>query len=209
LIYIELFHIFFFQSWCKCGIRFHTFFHSFSFLYCFHFSYIKKRTKNLLTPIPVSILLFVNDRLFVSQKKSYKKSNASLFCSYSIISSLFNQSRLVIKHNKSEVFHFSRSTKNNNLPPLDLKPLRGPLLKPKDMWRYLGFFFNKKLSFHQNIHYYANKVLSMIKGMKILENSTRGLSTTHKWLLYRIYSSNHFIQISALVLQKSATISAS
>jgi len=70
---------------------------------------------------------------FCFLEEELQKSNASLFCSYSIIFSLFNQSRLVIKHNKSEVFHFSRSTKNNNLPPLDLKPLRGPLLKPKDI----------------------------------------------------------------------------
>ena len=74
------------------------------------FHIFEKRTKNLLTPIPVSILSFVDNGLCVSQEKNYKNPNAKLFCSYSII--LFNQFILVIKHDKSEPFHFLRSTKN-------------------------------------------------------------------------------------------------
>jgi len=35
-------------------------------------------------PIPVSILSFVDNGLFVSQEKSYKKSDATLFYSYNI-----------------------------------------------------------------------------------------------------------------------------
>jgi len=62
-----------------------------------------------------------------------EKSNTNLFCSYNIISSLFKQFGLVIKHDKSEIFHFSRSTKNFNLPPLDLKPLEGAILNPKTL----------------------------------------------------------------------------
>jgi len=76
------------------------------------FSIYLKRTKNLLIPIPVSIFSFVNNGLFVSQKKIYEKSNAVLYCSYSIISFFFNQFGLVIKYDKSEIFHFSR---HNNI----------------------------------------------------------------------------------------------
>jgi len=104
------------------------------------FHIFKKRSKNLLSPIPVLILLFVDNRLFVSQEKSYKKSNVNLFCSYNIILSLFNQFGLVIKHNKSEVFYFLRLTKNIYLPLLDLRSLDDSLLHPKYMWRYLDFF---------------------------------------------------------------------
>lgn len=130
------------QSWCRCGSGIYTFSDSF---YSLYFLYI---WKNLLTPIPVSILLFIDNRLFVSQKKSYEKSNVNLFYSYNIISSLFNQFNLVIKHDKSEVLYFMRSTKDINLLLLDLGPLGGPLLWPKNMWWYLGFFFDKKLSFY-------------------------------------------------------------
>ena len=54
----------------------------------------------------------------------------------------------MIEHCKSKVFHFSRATKNFDLPPLDLGLLDSLLLRPKDIWRYLGFIFNRKLSFH-------------------------------------------------------------
>ena len=70
------------------------------------FHIFEKRAKNFSIPIPVLFLSFVDDSLFVSQKKSYEKSNTNLFCSYNIISSLFNQFSLVIKHDKSEVFLF-------------------------------------------------------------------------------------------------------
>jgi len=46
--------------------------------YCSYFSHIWKKSKKILTPILVSILLFVDNRLFVSQKKSYEKSNINL-----------------------------------------------------------------------------------------------------------------------------------
>ena len=54
---------------------------------------------------------------------------------------------LVIEHGKSEIFHFSRSCGTFNPPSLDLSPLGGPILYPKDTWRYLGFIFDRKLSF--------------------------------------------------------------
>jgi len=53
------------------------------------FHIFKKITQNLSPPIFVSSLSFVDDGFFVSQKKSYKKSNTNIFCSYSIISSFF------------------------------------------------------------------------------------------------------------------------
>jgi len=91
----------------------------------FIFHIFENRMKNLLSPISVSILLFIDDSLFISQDKSYEKSNKNLFCSYSIISSLFG---LKTKHNKLKVFHFSKSTKNYKPPLLDLRLLGGPLL---------------------------------------------------------------------------------
>jgi len=38
--------------------------------------------------IPIFIISFVNNELFISQNKSISHSNANLFCSYNIISSL-------------------------------------------------------------------------------------------------------------------------
>ena len=105
------------------------FFYSFCPIYCFFILYIQKRTKNLSIPILVSLLSFINDGLFISQKKSHKKSNKILYYSYSIVFSLFNQSSLAIRYNKLEDFHFSRMTKKTEPSLLDLRPIDSTILK--------------------------------------------------------------------------------
>ena len=55
------------------------------------------------------------------------------------------------------------------------------------MWWYLGFIFNRKLSFCQHIDFYMNKAISTVKSMKILGNLSRGLIPTQKYLLYEMY----------------------
>ena len=111
--------------------------------------------------------------------------NANLFCSYNVTYSSLSKFDLVVKHKKSEVFHFSRLHRIFNPPPLDLMPLGGPVLYPKDIWYYLGFFFDWKLFFHQHIDFYANKAILTIKCIKMLGNSTRGLNLLQKRYLYR------------------------
>ena len=100
---------------------------------------------------------------------------------------LLNYFGLITEHRKSKIFHFSRSHRTFNPSPLDLGPLREPILCSKDIWRYLGFIFNKKLSFQQHINFYSNEALLMVKCIKMLGNSTKGLLSYQKYLLYRIY----------------------
>ena len=129
---------------------------------------LEKRLKNL--KLPISILSFVDDGLFIAQNKSFSSSNSQLFCSYNVLSNLLNSFSLIVKHSKTEIFHFSRSHGPFNPPPLDLSPIGGPTLCPKDSWRYLGFIFDHKLSFHKHIDFYANKAISMVKCMRLLGN---------------------------------------
>jgi hypothetical protein len=49
-------------------------------------------------------------------------------------------------------------------------------LKPKEHWRYLGFFFDWHLLFHEHMCFYATKAISMVRTMGMLGNSFRGLS---------------------------------
>ena len=65
----------------------------------------EKYLKNL--NIPISVLSFVDNGLFISQSKSLFISNANLFCSYNIILSLLIRFSLIMKHSKTEIFHFS------------------------------------------------------------------------------------------------------
>jgi len=84
-------------------------------------------------------------------------------------------------------FYFFRLTKNFNLFLLDLGLLGDFLLQLKEIWKYLRFIFNKKLSFNQHIHFYFNKALLTVKDMKMQEDSTSSLLLSHKYLLYCIY----------------------
>ena len=82
--------------------------------------------------IPIFIISFVDNGLFISQNKYISYSNANLFYSYNIISSLLTKCSLVIKHGKTDIFYFSRSYGAFNPPSLDLFALRGPILLPKE-----------------------------------------------------------------------------
>ena len=155
-----------------------------SALYLSPFFYIlEKRLKTL--DLKISTLSFVDDGLLLTQSKSFHVSNACLFSSYNIALTLLSKFGLQIEHSKTEVFYFSRSLIDFSPPPLDLSPIGGPLLVPKNTWKYLGFIFNRKLSFHKHINYYTNKAISMVKCMKILGNLTRGFNPHQKCLLYR------------------------
>jgi len=101
----------------------------------------KKRIKNLNKEIPTDILSFVNDGLLISQEKSYSLSNSFLLCSYNIISKILIDAGLVMEHNKTKLFHFTRAQHPPNLS-IDLTTVGGSIITSKPIWRYLGFFFN-------------------------------------------------------------------
>jgi len=142
-----------------------------STLYLLSLLYILEKHLKILN-IPVSLISFVDDGLFISQNTSIDISNSQLFCSYNILSGLLKKFGLSIEHSKTETFHFNRSHGTFNPPPLDLSPLGGLTLYPKSTWKYLGFIFDQKLAFHQHIDFYSNKAISIVKCMKILGNST-------------------------------------
>jgi len=153
-------------------------------LYLLLFLYIlEKRLKNL--KIPISIISFVDDGLFISQDKSLEVSNACLFYSYNVMSNLLDKFGLVAEHLKTEIFHFSRMHGLFNPPPLDFSSLGGPILSPKNSWKYLSFIFNRKLTFHQHIDFYSNRAISSVKCMKLLGNSSCSISPLQKRLLYK------------------------
>ena len=98
-----------------------------STLYLLPFIYILENClKNL--KIPISIISFVGDGLFISQSNSFDISNSCLFCSYNILTNLLEKFGLVVEHSKTEIFHFNRSHGAFNPLSLDLTPLGGNIL---------------------------------------------------------------------------------
>jgi len=120
------------------------------------FHTFEKHAKNL--KIPVSLLSFVNDGFFISQEKSLEKNDSFLFCSYNIFSSLLNQFGLVIKHGKTEIFHFSDHMDYSilsHLISLILEVLYCFLKKPGNIWDLFlieSFHFNNILTFTLTKH---------------------------------------------------------
>ena len=102
-----------------------------SALYLSPLLYILEKHLKILN-IPVSLLSFVDDGLFISQNKSIDVSNSQLFCSYNVLSGLLERCGLNIEHSKTEMFHFNRSHGMFNPPLLNLSPLGGPILCPKN-----------------------------------------------------------------------------
>ena len=102
-----------------------------SALYLSSFIYIlENRLKNL--KIPISIISFIDNGLFISQIKSFDISNSCLYCSYNILTNLLEKFGLIIEHSKTEIFHFNRSHGVFNPLLLDLSLLGGNILKPND-----------------------------------------------------------------------------
>ena len=111
-----------------------------------------------------------------------------LTVAYGVIYRLLTALGLVLEHDKSEVFHFSRS-RGELHPPIDLgfAPYTGDTpLGPKLYWWYLGFYFNHSLTFREHIRYYSTKAMTMVKALDMLGNSNRGVLALHKRLLYRM-----------------------
>ena len=107
---------------------------------------IENHLKNL--KILISILSFVDNNLFISQSKLFQIFNVCLFSSYNVITNLLSKFGLIVEYLKTEVFHFTRSQEFFNPPPLNLSPIGSHILCSKDSWKYLGFIFDRKLSFH-------------------------------------------------------------
>ncbi|CAA7267585.1 unnamed protein product [Cyclocybe aegerita] len=126
-------------------------------------------------PLNTTLLSFLDDN------------NVGLHKAYKIIYLLFVAFALVLEHDKTELFHFScRHNAYNPLLDLGYAPHTGATpLKPKTYWRYLGFYFDRRLTFHEHVRYYATKAFTTVQAMRMLGNSTRGLSPKQRHLLYR------------------------
>jgi hypothetical protein len=128
-----------------------------------------------------TILSYVDDGTIVTQPKSLMSNLEPLKEAYRIVDNLLHSFGLVLEHDKSKVFHFTRAH-HDTLLSLALDS--STMLVPKLFWRYLGFYFDKSLSFKEHVRYYSTKAFSMVLAMRMLGNSSRGLTPLQKHLLY-------------------------
>jgi len=110
----------------------------------------------------------------MAQSKSLDENRETLKDTYALLLHLFVAIGLLLEPSKTEYFIFDHSHSDYS-PPIDLgyTPYTGDnLLKPNLYWRYLGFYFDHKLLFHEHVCYYSTKALSLVKAMKMLGSST-------------------------------------
>jgi hypothetical protein len=135
----------------------------------------------------VDLMSYVDDGTLIVRSRELEDNLPLLKEAYGVIFAAFTSLGLVLEHDKSEVFHFSR-VRSLAAPPIDLgfAPFTGEtFLRPKPIWRYLGFFFDRKLSFKEHVRFYTTKAFTTVRAMGMLGNSTRGITLAQKHLLYR------------------------
>ncbi|KAJ3511108.1 hypothetical protein NMY22_g15758 [Coprinellus aureogranulatus] len=134
-----------------------------------------------------TLITFVDDGTIAAQTDSIEMNCRMLYHAYAFIHALFTAAGLVLEHDKSEAFHFTRARSGADRPvDLGFAPHTGETpLRPKKFWRYLGFYFDQRLTFAEHIRYYSTKALTTVMAMRMLGNSTRGLSPKNKRILYR------------------------
>ena len=76
------------------------------------------------------IFSFVNNGLLISKEKTYNTTLQELYSSYEVVINLIVLFDLVMKHDKLEIFHFSRLY-NSFSPELNLSAIGILTLKPK------------------------------------------------------------------------------
>ncbi|KAF8622194.1 hypothetical protein AX15_007303 [Amanita polypyramis BW_CC] len=100
-----------------------------------------------------------------------------------LFSSYFNDRVTVYLWGNQESSQFSAS---DGVPQGDpLSPILSDLyVEPKNIWRYLGFFFDPYLDFNTHIQRYINKAFSALNAMRMLGNSIEGFTPSKRKLAF-------------------------
>ncbi|KAI0332378.1 hypothetical protein GY45DRAFT_1209323, partial [Cubamyces sp. BRFM 1775] len=86
---------------------------------------------------------------------------------------------------KSELMHFA-CTRLARVQDTNMALVLSPdeIIRPRAVWRYLGFRLDPKLTFRAHVAYFAERATTTINAMLMLGNSARGLSPIQRRTLY-------------------------
>jgi hypothetical protein len=134
-----------------------------------------------------TLISYVDDGTVVVQAREIATNCIVLYHAYATLVVLCTAAGLAMEHSKTELFHFTRAHKGwDQSLDLGFAPFTGNTpLKPKKFWRYLGFFFDRRLTFQEHFRFYTTKSLTTVMAMRMLGNSARGLTPKNKRILYR------------------------
>ena len=145
------------------------------------------------TEKPLNTLVFVDDGTLITSSDSIEANVSCLSSEYQYLITLLSKLGLHAKHSKLELMHFMAfdvdwpqcKFKEANLLPLTIHQEGSELhIEAKEVWRYLGFFFDPYLSFNHHIQQYTNKAFSTLRACQMLRNSCSGLEPQQRILVY-------------------------
>jgi len=146
---------------------------------------------NLLETLPISDLGFpvvpfsyIDDFALLSFGSSHVESTTLLTTSLHLVAEGLEKIGMSLDSSKSDLIHFSRSkppevTINTSLFNLPI------LIQPSPILRWLGIFFDPKLSFNKHVSIMACRASTIAAGLRILSNTVRGLHQQHLRILVK------------------------
>ena len=147
-----------------------------------------------LIPKPTRCLFFVDDGALYTASPSLTTNVRTLSSHLLALLTALANIGLTIEPAKTELIHFfafqlsasSRSLARVHQPSLTFRWNNEEfLIKPTNVWRYLGFFFTPTLDWTYHVHYYTNKGFSSVRACSMLGNSIRGIGPKQRALGYQ------------------------
>ena len=148
-------------------------------------------------PPNVRSLFFVDDGLlYCASKKPTQNAQRIEKCLEKIQDTLATLG-LFLDVEKTDLIHFpgfdlqnsSRKLTAPSAVPIRMRNLLNDgtvaTVKPKEMIRYLGFFFDSELNWNAHVTFYFNRAFSTIRALRMLGSSIRGLGTLQKRHAYQ------------------------
>ncbi|KAF8703925.1 hypothetical protein AX14_014100 [Amanita brunnescens Koide BX004] len=155
---------------------------------------IKAVFPHVFPPSPVRSLFFVDDSVLYTASESLARNVRVLSSTLTQLLTTLGHLGLQIEPSKTELIHFfafqlsssTRTLARLHQPPLTFRWNDSEfVIKPAEVWRYLGFFFTPSLDWTHHIQFYTNKAFSSVRACAMLGNSIRGIGPKQRSLAYQ------------------------
>jgi ribonuclease HI len=135
-----------------------------------------------------SVRAYVDDQLILATSSSLDQNTYLLAEAFDIVNQRLNALGLAVDADKTEFIHFTRSKAHLfSLPAVTLNPRNSPPheVQPAGVMRWLGMFFDRKLTFKSHVQTMAARARSTTAGLRMLANTIRGLDIANARILYK------------------------
>ena len=129
--------------------------------------------------VRTSYFSYIDDFSLLASSSSVSENAQLLTDSFQAVQTELAEAGLTLDVTKTELIHFSRS-RSPPCPSLHLSTPAGIVtISPKPVLRWLGIFFDSKLSFKEHVRIMVNRAKGSLNGLCALANTVRGLHQSH------------------------------